>query len=200
LRSAVVLSSILDNKLMPGQFSNESSSLLEYVLDALWTVADEIILVFNYNPELTIIDSIAPIGVKIIISDNNSNIISNISMGLKICKSEYCLVVMGNLPFIKPNVAMKLFDLARGYDAAIPRWSNGKIDTNIVAYRRNSFLKAQSQLTNSDDPISIINMLYSTNFVSIEELRQLDPELNSFFKVISDTDLEKAKQISEFKL
>ena len=166
------------------------------MLDSVWTVADEIYVIFNHDPNLKLVESIAPFGVKIVVDKASSSLVSNMVKGFKASRSEHCFAVPENVPFIKPNVAFALFEAARGYDAAIPRWSNGKVEPLLAVYRKKSFLRvAQEDFVTAPD--SILDNLYAVRFVSIEdELKPLDPDLSSFFTVRSKLDVDRAKSIA----
>jgi len=165
-------------------------------LDSVWTVADEIYVVFNRDPNLKLVESIAPFGVKIVVDKTSSSLVSNLVKGFKASKSEHCFAVPETVPFIKPNVAFALFEAARGYDAAVPRWSSGKIEPLLAVYRKKSFLRVVQEEAVTE-PDSILDNLYAVRFVGIEdELKPLDPDLNSFFTVTSKEDVNRAKSIA----
>jgi len=198
-RTALVLITGYEDATIPMQFSeNESeSSVIEYVLNAVWTVVDHIYVAFDYEPNLKLVESIAPFGVKIIVSKDREDMVSIMATGLQAVKSELCLVISGNMPFVKPNVIFALFEAARGYDVAIPRWPDGRIDPLLAVYRCKSFLRVVEQNLDAKDPADVIDNLYAVRYVDIDkELRQLDPDLNSFFKVKTSEDVEEARRIA----
>ena len=81
-------------------------------------------------------------------------------------------------------------------DATIPRWSDGRTEQLLAVYRRKAFVRAASQYGNISDAQELANNLYAVRYVDIEkELRPLDPELHSFFKVESEKSLEQARVI-----
>ncbi len=197
-RSAIVIADGDERRLMPKKFSNEGgeSCLLEYVLDSVWTVADEIYVVFQNEPDLGLVESIAPFGVKILIQKKGL-LTARLEAGFKATRSEHCLVVQDNHPFVKPNVIFALFEAARGHDAAIPRWSDGRVEPLLAVYRRQTFLRINAQIKDSDDPGRIVDLLYAVRFVEIEEeLSPLDPGLNTFFAVNNEQDLQQAKLLA----
>jgi molybdopterin-guanine dinucleotide biosynthesis protein A len=114
--------------------------------------------------------------------------------GIRASKSEDCLVVPGNLPFIKPSIILALFEAARRHDAAIPRWADGRLEPLVAVYRRQSFIKVAERL-NSGDVDELVGSFYAIRYIGVEdELRGLDPELLSFFRVRSKDDLSKAEK------
>lgn len=198
-RTAVILVRGMEDVTIPTQFSEteSESSLVEYVLNSVWTVVDQIFVVFNHEPDLKLVEDIAPFGVKIIVSRDSDNIVSAMSMGIEASKSELCFVTLGNTPFIKPNVIFALFEGARGYDAAIPKWPDGEIDPLLTVYRRASLLRVLEANRGLATPMDIVDRLYAIRFVDVEkELKHLDPDLNSFFKIKTDEDIQKARRIA----
>ena len=177
------------------------STLLEYVLDSVWTVADQIYVVFRKEPDLKLIEAISPFGVKVIIHRENRSVVSAVASGLRATKTEHCFIVSGNVPFIKPNVVHALFEAARNYDAAIPRWSNGKIEPLTSVYSRKAFLKVATRTISDNNMSALVDNLYAVRYVGIEEeLKPLDPDLYSFLTVEKPKDLQKARAIASVKM
>jgi molybdopterin-guanine dinucleotide biosynthesis protein A len=115
-------------------------------------------------------------------------------MGFKASRSEQCLVLRENTPFLKPSVLHVLFEFSKGYDAALPKWANGRLEPLLAVYRRKSFITVASKLQTQDDLLAVLDNLYSVRYVSVEdEIKPLDPDLESFFTINSAEDLAKAK-------
>ncbi len=204
-RSAVVLVTGMEDIEIPTQFSepeSTESSLIEYVLNSVWTVVDQIFVVFNHEPDLRIVEAIAPFGVKIIVEEShdsrsNSNILSAMKIGMEASRSELCFVMMGNTPFIKPNVIFALFEGARGFDAAIPKRSDGSINPLLAVYRTKAFLRALETNKDAATPQDVVDWLNAIRFIDVEkEIKQLDPDLNSLFQINTEEDIQKARNIA----
>ncbi|MGI0084703.1 MAG: nucleotidyltransferase family protein, partial [Nitrososphaerales archaeon] len=134
-RGAVIFASGMEEKTISRQFApEEEGTLLEYVLDSAWTVADELFVVFDHEPKLSLIEGISPFGVKVLTTRGQSPI-QTICNAFKSAKSEHCLLVTERTPFLKPNVALALFEDARGHDLAIPRWKDGRMEPLLATYR-----------------------------------------------------------------
>jgi molybdopterin-guanine dinucleotide biosynthesis protein A len=197
-KCALIIADGREEAVLPGRFDSKdsSSTMIEYVLDSVWTVVDEILVIFNREPELALIESIAPFGVKVAVDREGSGTLSKIVVGLKACNSEDCLVVPVSNPFIKPNVIYQLFQEVKTSDAAIPRWSDGALELLLAVYKKKPFLKAAAG-REQDDLQRLVEDLYAVTFVQIEEnLKSLDPDLLSFFKVKNDADFSKARSIA----
>ncbi|MBM3898430.1 MAG: hypothetical protein FJ358_07925 [Thaumarchaeota archaeon] len=198
-RSAVILDNQPDVEQASTDYldSAKQNTLLEYVLDAVWTVADQIYVVFRRDPDLSLVEAISPFGVKVIVHKGDSSIVPAVVSGLQAAKAEHCFVVSGNAPFIKPNVIHALFEAARNYDAAIPRWTNGNIESLTSVYATKAFLKVANRGADIVNMSSIIDNLYAVRYVSVEEdLKPLDPDLYSFMTVDKAEDMEKARTIA----
>ncbi|MBI2649410.1 MAG: NTP transferase domain-containing protein [Thaumarchaeota archaeon] len=197
-KCALIVADGKEADLLPGRFDSRDSksTFLQYVLDSVWTVVDEILVVFAKEPKLSLVETIAPFGVKIAIDRNGSSILTRIAAGFKACNSENCFVLPTSSPFVKPNVVFQLFEELRSYDAAIPKWKEGGVEPLLAVYKKKPFLKAVTSVM-GDDMEALIENLYAVTFVSVEDkLQPLDPELLSFFRVSNGKDLERAKSIA----
>jgi molybdopterin-guanine dinucleotide biosynthesis protein A len=172
--------------------SGEHCTALEYALDSLWTVTDEIFVILGPDPDLSVIERIAPYGVKVIIESNDSSDgISGIASGMKAARSEHVLITRGDTPFLKPNVVLQLFAAAKGYDAAIPRWKDQTMEAYLAVYCRKTLLKVIERLGLTGSLETIISNLYTLRYLDIEsELREVDPELQSFQHVTASENEE----------
>ncbi|TLX98586.1 MAG: hypothetical protein E6K89_00895 [Thaumarchaeota archaeon] len=181
-KCAVVVNDGMENSLLPSRFGERASStLLQYVLDSVWTVADEILVIFDEDPGLSLIETIAPFGVKVAIDRDGSSVLSRIVAGFK----------------ATPNVIFQLFESVRGFDAAVPRWGSGKIEPLLAAYNKKAFLSAAAR-SKKKVLSSLVDKLSAVSYVDVEKfLKPLDPELYSFFRVKDERDLRKARRIAQ---
>lgn len=199
-RGAVIFASGMEEKTISRHFApEEKGTLLEYVLDSVWTVADELFVVFDHEPKLPMIESISPFGVKVL-TTNGQTPIQTICSAFKSAKSEHCLLVTERVPFLKPNVALTLFESARGYDLAIPRWKDGRTEPMLAAYRKNAFTRLVGSWKGTfggnarKDVSALVEQLFAVKYVSVEnELKEVDPELDSFLDVKDERSLQAAR-------
>jgi molybdopterin-guanine dinucleotide biosynthesis protein A len=176
---------------------DESSTLLEYVLDSIWTVADELYVVFTSEPDLQLVEAISPFGVRIVIG-RGETLTATLLGAIKSCKSDHVFLTREQYPFIKPSVALYMFEVAREFDASIPKWKNGKTDPFVSVYRRKSLLKQSTSGPTGADSAQegferMVNDLYGIRYISVEtELKALDPDLSSFFTVNDELGAKEA--------
>ena len=196
-KCALVVADGTEGKMLPSRFGDSpSSNLLQYVLDSVWTVADDILVTFSKDPGLPLIESIAPFGVKVVVDRQSATPLSRIVTGFRASTSENCLVVPSSAPFVKPNVLFELFEGIHGYDAVIPRWKNGKTEPLLSVYSRKAFLRAATHLKRKTLG-GLVEDLYDVSFMSIEKyLKPLDPDLHTFFRIETPADLRKAVRIA----
>jgi len=196
-KCALVVADGTESKTLPSRFGDSPiSNLLQYVLDSVWTVADDILVIFAKEPSLPLIESIAPFGVKVVVDRQSGTQLSRIITGFRASTSENCLVVPSSAPFVKPNVLFELFEGIHGYDAVVPKWKNGKTEPLLSVYSRKAFLRAASSLKKRTIG-GLVDDLYDVSFLEVEKyLKPLDPELHSFFRVESPADLKKAVRIA----
>src|SRR5487761_277870 len=206
-RGAIIFATGLEEKTISRQFApQESGTLLEYVLDSVWTVADELLVVFSHEPKLSIIEAISPFGVKVLTVPKNQSAVRTIADAFRSSKSEYCLLATERVPFLKPNVALALFESARGNDSAIPKWNDGRLEPMLAVYRKNACTRLVNSWKRpfssnvSKEIASVADQLFDVKFVSIEgDLTKLDPELDSFFQVKDERTLLVARDKASVK-
>ncbi|MFC1786798.1 molybdenum cofactor guanylyltransferase [Halobacteriota archaeon] len=119
--------------------------------------------------------------------------VAGILAGLQSSKGDYAMVVACDMPFVNPDVVDFLFSLAEGYDAVVPRYSDDNIEPLHAIYKRNSTIKACESAIERDDRriVSPLNALSRVKYVSIEKIKEIDPELRTFINVNTTEDLER---------
>jgi len=105
--------------------------------------------------------------------------------------TEYVIVVPCDGPFIRQTVIEFILERGRGHDASIPRWPNGFIEPLIAVYRTKSLGKAVDRAWR--DGImklsTMIDTMEDVLYVPTEDLRELDPDMESFINLNSPGDL-----------
>ena len=90
----------------------------------------------------------------------------------------------------------KLFELAIGYDAAVPVQPEGYMETLHSVYRRDKMRPAcERAIARGERKISAPLKEMKLNLVPVEILRPLHPELQTFFNVNTKEDLKAALKL-----
>ncbi|MHA1804971.1 MAG: molybdenum cofactor guanylyltransferase [Promethearchaeota archaeon] len=106
-------------------------------------------------------------------------------------------VLSCDAPLIKPSVIEFLIAQSKGYDAVIPRWKNGYLETLFTIYPvSHALIRAKSLI---DKEIYTLNELIDENwkikYISVEDsIQPLDKNLVSLININGPIDIEKLKK------
>ncbi len=172
--------------------------LLLHVLDKILSLSHETIVAIGKNDDSRRFSSILPSVIEVVKDDvEDSGPLGGILAGMQCMSSKYALVLPCDSPFVNKEVLKHLFDEVQGADAAIPRWQNGYVEPLHSFYKVSSTIPAtkesltQGQLFMKDMIEKLNNLVY----VEIKRIKQLDPELLTFFNINSSGDLKKAEAL-----
>lgn len=117
--------------------------------------------------------------------------------GLEKVNSEYAAVMPSDCPFEKKEVVLYLHSMAKGIDAAVPVWPDGKIEPLHSVFRvvpaRAAAVEAMK--AEMDTIREMIQHLERVRFVPVENLKQVDQELLTFLNINTQEDLKRARRI-----
>lgn len=170
--------------------------LLQHVLDAVGNVVDEKIVVVGSENQAESYVKLVGSEVKIFIDEGDvQSPLAGALKGFKETINEYALLLPCDTPFVSKNVISLLFDLCPNKSAVIPRWPNGYIEPLQAVYStKPAFEAAKKALSEGKlNMQSMVDKLRGVRYVSTLVLRQLDPELKSFFNVNAPMDLKRAE-------
>ncbi len=165
--------------------------LLKHVIDSVSEVVDEIIIATQNEERIADIKKM--VDLKIVFDTvEGFGPIAGILAGLEESSSEYSIVLACDLPYTYGDVISLLFDQALGYDAAIPRWENNLIEPLYSIYRRDSMIDAARAAIEGGfhNVYYSISLLTKVNYVPMERIREMDPELKTFVNINTPNDLE----------
>jgi molybdopterin-guanine dinucleotide biosynthesis protein A len=171
--------------------------LISYVLKVALKISDEAVVVFGRD-DVKRIEALLPKDVKIavdIISSGGPLI--GVYSGLRHLNSDYVAVLPCDSPFVHEEVLKHLISKAEGADAAIPLWPNGYMEPLHSVYKVSAALEA-CEAAMEEEKFRIYNMIEKLEkpiYVPMEELRELDPELLTFFNINSREDLKRAEDM-----
>lgn len=126
--------------------------------------------------------------------------IGGIMTGAMFAHTEYCQIIPVDSPLPNPQVLRQLDARAHGFDGAVPAWPDGRIEPLHGVYRAELAAKEAERLIRRGEHsvVSLVRALPNVRYVSIDELRQLDPDLETFANVNTRDDLES--MIKKLKL
>jgi molybdopterin-guanine dinucleotide biosynthesis protein A len=135
--------------------------------------------------------------VKIVVDEKNSHISGpNVAImsGLKAVQTDFCLTLPCDMPFLHPKVAEYMFEQVEGFEVAVPMWPNGRLETLLMALKRESALEITETLCMLNRPRSddIPRGSSKTQLVSpVTHIKTLDPALKSFININSKEDINR---------
>jgi molybdopterin-guanine dinucleotide biosynthesis protein A len=181
----------------------DGKPLLLHVIENLKSTVDRIVVCVNDQQRATTYRQLLgkhAIGDVEFVVDQKGNQIKGpllaITSGLAAVDTDYCLVVPTDMPFLSPKVADYLFKACVDYDAAVPMWPDGTVETLLMALERSSCLEIAHTLLalNRANVDSIIRAAGAIHLVSpLKEICSIDAQLRSFVNINSQEDLAALK-------
>lgn len=169
-------------------FRYQGKTFIERLVESLSRVVDEIVLVaknpeqcerFSYLYDVRCVHDIkqgmGPIG--------------GIHAGVLASQGDVIFICACDMPCITPQVVSRLFESLGDYDAVIPSWNQEMLEPLHAVYRKKSLMR----YLENHNSLSLRDMVLSlhSRFISIDDLRSLDPQLISFTNINKMEDLEK---------
>lgn len=122
--------------------------------------------------------------------------IRGIITGLQLAKNEKVIILPCDIPYIKKKVINYLFDSLENNITSVPIWSNGSLESLITVYDKNimAWISKLSCWMGKERAQDLIRASPSITFVSVEKnLKEIDPDLNSFFNINYSNDLKNGQ-------
>ena len=124
------------------------------------------------------------------------NSLTGIHAGLVTAKHAYCMVVAGDMPFVRPELIRYLCELADGYDVTIPQ--EGKHFQPLCAiYHKNCLPYIEALLQVENYKVANFFTQAHVRYVDAVTLLPFDQELYSFFNINTSEDYQRAQIIME---
>jgi len=172
--------------------------LISHVTDRVSKIVEEVVIVVSSPNQKESISPVCQEDVKIIIDvgDLHGPLVGA-STGFKNAHGEYSVLLPCDTPFISKEIMDLLFEISPRVDAVIPRWPNGYIEPLQAVYMTSSALAAAETALEKGEMMmrSMISLLKRVRYISTEVLKQLDPQLVTFFNINNEMDLKRAESL-----
>ncbi len=199
-RSAIILAGGFSSRFEQDKalLSLAGKPLIKHVVDAVYGIVDETIIVVSSNVKAeNFANVVGPdVCVVIDISDMQGPLVGACT-GLGRANRKYSLLLPCDTPLVSKEVLLLLLELCTNKNAVIPRWPNRFIEPLQAVYRTKPALEAAKNALDKgkSDMHSMIDKLPGVRYISTLVLRQLDPELTTFFNVNTPLDLKRAEAL-----
>jgi molybdopterin-guanine dinucleotide biosynthesis protein A len=185
-----------------GLVSLGGKPLILHVTEKVASFVDEYVIVVSSEVQKEKLRRALPAESRVVVDflQVRSPLVGTLT-GLENVSGEYVLVLPCDSPFVSGPVISLLLELCVGKAAVIPRWTNGYIEPLQAVYSVD-LAKASAKKALEDgklDMRSMIKKLRGVRYVSTIVLRQLDPQLLTFFNVNTPIDLKRAELILKRK-
>jgi len=172
-----------------------NKALIRCVFDAVNSIVDEVIIVTNTQERADKYAKLLPKTAKIAVNNQQTlNCLSEVITGLEVAQGKYTLLLPYDGPFFNEKLAQFLIDIVIGKTAAVPRTSENEIEPLCAAYQTERFLEIakQSLAEGVEDLQGIVEKLRGVRYISMSVVKQIDPDLHSFFIVNTSGDFKRA--------
>ncbi len=175
----------------------EGRTLIEYVLEPVRTVADEVLIVASDRPEYE------QFGCRVV-ADRfpQSGSLGGIYTAVSEAAHNYCLVLACDMPFVNTDLSRYMAAKERAYDALVPslppdRSDQGDHETleTLHAIYSKACLPAIERQLNAG-VFKVIGFFSEVNVkkLSEEEIHEFDPHLLSFFNANTPEEFAWARE------
>ena len=172
------------------------STMIERTFDLVGEVVDDVVVVSRDEDQEARLRDLVPEARLVSDSIRGFGPVAGLAAGMAAARGDYTLAVGCDLPFLNTEVLDILFDLAEGYEAAIPAREGGFIEPLHAVYRSDSMARAcETALAMDIRKIRAPLEGLRAKYVSVELLRPVDPELLSLFNLNTEEDLSEARRI-----
>lgn len=199
-RSAIILAGGQSSRFESdkGVLLLDNKPLLTRVVDSIKAVADEVIVVTSSEERAKSYAKLVPPKVRFAIDayESKGPLIGAIT-GFEAAQGDYSLLLPSDNPFVNKEVISLLFDLCIGKSAAVPRWTDSKIEPLHAVYNTKKALEAAKAVyAEADfDLCAMVERLRGVRYISTLVIEQLDPDLQTFFNINTPLDLKKAENL-----
>jgi molybdopterin-guanine dinucleotide biosynthesis protein A len=116
-----------------------------------------------------------------------------IMSGLHAVSSKQCLTLPVDMPFLKPEVADYMFTVSKGFDAVIPMWPDGTLETLVMGLNRKKTIEIIDVICMLNKP-KANNIARGTSKLLLvspmQEIQGFDPKLKSFTNINTQADID----------
>lgn len=176
--------------------------MIEWVIDTAYKISDKVAIIvrdgkqvklysdiFSKNyPNISIIADLKGFGHSPLIG---------LATSAKVIEDNFILILPCDAPYVKEDVLKLLINKANSYDVISPLWPDGKVEPLFSIYRREHVLLCYEALLSLKRwrPDDLIRASRKSYFISVENMREIDKELNSFFNINYPEEISIKKRI-----
>ncbi|MBN2488420.1 MAG: molybdenum cofactor guanylyltransferase [Methanosarcinaceae archaeon] len=171
-------------------------TVIEHTIDVLEELSDEIIVSIRDDKQKHVLTDF--VGNLTMVVDRYSDVgpLAGMLEGFKSASGEYVFVTACDMPYPNAGVIRLLFECARGHDAAVPKWEDGRMEALCAVYRTAPMVREIEKAVKNGDRFILapVFKLKDVMYVDMEKIRRIDPELRMFVNINTVEDMEKLSE------
>ncbi|MBN1134482.1 MAG: molybdenum cofactor guanylyltransferase [Methanosarcinaceae archaeon] len=168
-------------------------TIIEHIIDVLEGLSDEIIISIRNDYQKQILKG--HVGNLTMAVDRYSDVgpLAGMLEGFKAVKGEYVFVTACDMPYLDAGVIQLLFECARGHDAALPKWEDGRMEPLCAVYRTTPMIQEIKKAIKNGDRFILapVFKMKDVIYVDMEKIRRIDPKLRIFVNINTVEDMER---------
>ena len=196
MRSAVILAGGAGSRLGKEKSLVEFDGrpLIQWSVEKLALLVEDVVVVARGPEQARQLEDLIPYASITCDSISGYGPVAGLAAGIEKARNEYVLAIGCDLPFLNVDVVNLLFERAQGWDAAVPIRENGMMEPLHSVYKRDALLCAcQKAIERGERRIRVPLSMLRVKCVAVELLKNLDPELLTFFNLNTRDDLDLAR-------
>jgi molybdopterin-guanine dinucleotide biosynthesis protein A len=172
-----------------------AGTMLDYVVTEMLRVFDDLLVALANRPD----SAWESIGVRAVYDDvPGRGPAAALERALREIKFDRAFVCSCDVPFVNGDLARKLCDMLGDHDVLIPH-VDGKLQMLHGVYRKKCAKILETMRTKGERRLHEVVNFAGVRVVPEEEIRELDPEMLSFFNVNTPEDYQRALRLMDEK-
>ncbi len=169
--------------------------IINHIITRLRDIVDEIIIVTRTKIQLEKYESIVKDAVVILDSYESKSILTSVASGLSAAHGQLVTIVTNDTPFVSTDILSTFLDVCEGQDAVVARRPDGNVEPLQGAYLTNKAREAAWKAVEEGETSlnSLVLKLPRILYFSTLAIKELDPELRTYFTVAGPHDLKRAE-------
>jgi molybdopterin-guanine dinucleotide biosynthesis protein A len=197
MRSAVILAGGSGRRLGAEKalLDFKGRPLVCWTAERLLEMAEELVIVARNEDQAARLQEILPQAEVTWDAVLGFGPVAGLAAGMKRTRGRLAFAAGCDMPFLNLKVIQLLFELAEGFEAAVPAGPKGTEPLHAVYKAEKMALACQKALERGERKIQSPLRELRSNFVPVERLKELDPELLTFFNLNTREELQEAEKI-----
>jgi len=176
--------------------------MIEWVIDTAYKISDKVAIIVRDEEQVKLYSDVFSknypnIGIIADLRGLGHSPLVGLATSAKVIEDDIILILPCDAPYVREDVLKLLINKANGYDAISPLWPDGKVEPLFSIYRREHVLLCYEALLSLKRwrPDDLIRASRKSYLISVESMREIDKELNSFFNINYPEEISIKKRI-----